>query len=235
MFLTVGRHRWKGATVNDQRWQEVDDYVGALFNLHDDELEAVLASSAQAGLPAINVAANQGKLLQLLAQSTGARRVLEIGTLGGYSTLWLARALPGDGELVTLEFDPTHAAVARSNVARAGRSSMVRVIEGAAGDSLAQMIDAKEAPFDFVFIDADKEGYPEYFALTMQLAHAGTMIVADNVVRAGAVADANNEDPRVAGVRRFLDAVAADERVSATVLQTVGTKGYDGLAIILVL
>ena len=235
MFLTVGRHRWKGATVNDQRWQEVDDYVGALFNLHDDELEAVLASSAQAGLPAINVAANQGKLLQLLAQSTGARRVLEIGTLGGYSTLWLARALPGEGELVTLEFDPTHAAVARSNVARAGRSSMVRVIEGAAGDLLAQMIDAKEAPFDFVFIDADKEGYPEYFALTMQLAHAGTMIVADNVVRAGAVADANNEDPRVAGVRRFLDAVAADERVSATVLQTVGTKGYDGLAIILVL
>jgi len=169
-----------------------------------------------------------------LARSIGARRILEIGTLGGYSTLWLARALPEEGELVTLEFDPKHAAVARANFAAAGRSSTIRVIEGVGGDSLAHLIDTGEAPFDFIFIDADKEGYVEYFSLSMQLAHPGTMIVADNVVRAGAVADPNNEDPRVQGVRRFLEAVATDERVSATVVQTVGTKGYDGLAFVLV-
>jgi len=220
--------------VNDERWQEVDDYVERTFALRDEELEGVLEASARAGLPAINVAANQGRFLELLARGIGARRILEIGTLGGYSTLWLARALPEGGELVTLEFDPTHAAVARANFAAAGRSSMVRLIEGAAGDSLAHLIDAHEAPFDFIFIDADKEGYGEYFTLSMQLAHSGTMIVADNVVRAGAVADASSEDPRVQGVQRFLEAVARDERVSATAVQTVGTKGYDGLALVLV-
>jgi len=220
--------------VNDERWQDVDDFVEMTFALRDEELESVLVASARAGLPAINVAANQGKLLELLASAIGARRILEIGTLGGYSTLWLARALPEEGELVTLEFDPTHAAVARANFAASRRNSAIRVIEGAAGDSLAHLIDADEAPFDFIFIDADKEGYAEYFALSMQLAHSGTMIVADNVVRAGAVADSSNDDPRVQGVRRFLEAVAADERVSATVVQTVGTKGYDGLAFILV-
>ncbi|HUY44038.1 MAG TPA: O-methyltransferase [Acidimicrobiales bacterium] len=220
--------------MNDERWQDVDDFVEMTFALRDEELESVLVASARAGLPAINVAANQGKLLELLASAIGARRILEIGTLGGYSTLWLARALPEEGELVTLEFDPTHAAVARANFAASRRNSAIRVIEGAAGDSLAHLIDADEAPFDFIFIDADKEGYAEYFALSMQLAHSGTMIVADNVVRAGAVADSSNDDPRVQGVRRFLEAVAADERVSATVVQTVGTKGYDGLAFILV-
>ena len=220
--------------MSDPRWQQVDDYLGDLLSLHDDDAEAILAASAAAGLPAINVAANQGKLLELFARAIGARRILEIGTLGGYSTLWLARALPGEGELVTLEFDPHHASVARANLTRAGVDHQVRILEGPASDSLSRLIDAGEAPFDMVFIDADKESYPEYFALSMQLVHEGSIIVADNVVRDGAVAVPDTEDPRVKGVQRFLAAVASDQRVRATAIQTVGVKGYDGFAYLVV-
>lgn len=220
--------------MSDPRWREVDQFLNERLSLRDDQSNAVLAASDAAGLPAINVAANQGRMLELFARSIGARRILEIGTLGGYSTLWLARALPTDGELVTMEFDPHHASVARANLERAGVGALVEILEGPASDSLARLIDSSAPPFDMVFIDADKESYPEYFALSMQLVHAGSIIVADNVVRDGAVADPQSEDPRVRGVQRFLAAVAGEERVLATAIQTVGVKGYDGFAYLLV-
>lgn len=220
--------------MSDPRWRQVDEYLERRFKLHDDELDAVLAASAAAGLPAINVAANQGRLLELFARAIGARRILEIGTLGGYSTLWLARALATGGELVTMEFDPHHASVARANLERAGVGELVRIVEGPASDSLARLIDTGAPPFDMVFIDADKESYPEYFTLSMQLVHAGSIIVADNVVRDGAVAELDSDDPRVKGVQRFLAAAASDERVRATAIQTVGVKGYDGFAYLVV-
>ena len=220
--------------MDDPRWRHVDEFLAERLSLHDDELDAVLTASAAAGLPAINVAPNQGRLLELFALSIGARRILEIGTLGGYSTLWLARALTTGGELVTLEFDPHHASVARANLDRVSVGKFVHIIEGPALDSLARLIDTGSPFFDMIFIDADKESYPEYFALSMQLVHAGSIIVADNVVRDGAVADLESDDSRVKGVQRFLAAVASDERVRATAVQTVGVKGYDGFAFLVV-
>jgi predicted O-methyltransferase YrrM len=198
-------------------------------------LDAVLAASSAAGLPEINVAPNQGKLLQLLAQSHGARSILEIGTLGGYSTIWLARALPADGKLVTLEFEPKHAEVARANFARAGLGGKIELRLGKASDHLAQLVAEGRGPFDFIFIDADKESYPDYLAWALKLSRRGTLIIADNVVRKGEVADASSEDPRVQGARRFNELLAAEPRVSATILQTVGSKGYDGFALALVI
>jgi predicted O-methyltransferase YrrM len=186
-------------------------------------------------LPQINVAPNQGKLLQLLAQTVGSQRILEIGTLGGYSTIWLARALPTNGKLITLEADAKHAKVAEANIARAGLSGIVQVRLGKALDTLPKIEAEKLGPFDFIFIDADKENIPAYFDWALKLSRKGTLIVVDNVVRKGAVLDADSKDESVQGVRRFNERVAAEPRVSATTIQTVGSKGYDGLAFVRVI
>jgi predicted O-methyltransferase YrrM len=216
--------------MSKETWTAVDDYASNLLGLHDAALDAALAASHAAGLPAINVAPNQGMFLQLLAQGCGARAILEIGTLGGYSTIWLARALPAGGRLVTLESEPLHAQVARANLARAGLGSVVEVRLGKAIDSLAQLA-ADGARFDFIFIDADKESYPAYFPWALKLSRPGTLIIADNVVRNGAVKDADSDDSRVRGVRQFNELLAAEPRVRATIIQTVGSKGYDGFAL----
>ena len=219
--------------MNQEQWTAVDRYIAALLAPPDPSLEAALAASAAAGLPAHDVSPNQGKLLLLLACVQGARTILEIGTLGGYSTIWLARALPPDGRLVTLEADAKHGEVARENVARAGLADVVDVRLGRALDTLAELADGRTR-FDLVFIDANKSDTAEYFGWALELSHPGTVIVADNVVRGGAVLDAASDDPSVQGVRRFLELAAAEPRVSATAIQTVGSKGYDGFAVALV-
>ena len=216
------------------RWTAVDRYLTDLLVPADPELEAVLEASDAAGLPAINVAPTQGKLLNLLARLQGARAILEIGTLGGYSTIWLARALPSDGRMVTLEVDPKHAVVARANVARAGLADIVEVRVGRALETLPLLAAEGHGPFDLVFIDADKENTPEYVGWALKLARRGSLIVVDNVVRGGEVLDGTSDNPRVLGVRRTLELLAAEPRVSATAIQTVGGKGYDGIALALV-
>jgi predicted O-methyltransferase YrrM len=220
--------------MNQEQWTAVDRYLTDRLVPSDPALDGALAASADAGLPAISVAPNQGKLLQLLARIQGARNILEVGTLGGYSTIWLARALPPGGRLVTLELIPKHAEVARDSIARAGLAEVVDLRLGRAVDSLAQLATESREPFDFVFIDADKASIPEYFAWALKLTRRGSVIVVDNVIRKGAVADASSEDPNVRGVRRFNELVAAEPRVSATAVQTVGSKGYDGFALLLV-
>lgn len=222
-------------SMSQELWSAVDHYIGGLLVPSDPALDAALAASTEAGLPAINVAPNQGKLLHLLARLQGARSILEIGTLGGYSTIWLARALPPDGRLITLEANPKHAEVAGANIARAGLDAVVEIRLGQASDSLSKLETEGRGPFDLIFIDADKPGYPNYFVRALRLSRRGTLIIADNVVRKGAVADAASEDPMVQGVRRFTEMMAAEPRVSATAIQTVGSKGYDGLAIALVI
>lgn len=212
----------------------VDHYLTDLLIGSDPVLEAALADSEAAELPAIAVAPNQGKFLSLLAKAMGARRILEIGTLGGYSTIWLARALPSDGKLVTLEFEPRHAHVAEHNLRRAQLADQVQVLIGPAVDSLKRMIAEQHAPFDFVFIDADKESYPQYLELTLKLSRPGTLIVADNVVLEGEVINPASEDSRVHGVREFCQRVAASPKLDATAIQTVGSKGYDGFALMIV-
>jgi predicted O-methyltransferase YrrM len=220
--------------MSKELWSAVDGYFADLLMRPDAALDAALEASDEAGLPTIAVAPNIGKLLHMLARSKGARRILEIGTLGGYSTIWLARALPPDGRLITLDFDPKHTEIARANIARAGLGHLVEQRGGPATESLAQLHQAGEEPFDFIFIDADKESYTDYLEWSLKLSRVGTMIVADNVVRAGTVRDAASSDPLVQGVRRFLDRLAAEPRVTATAIQTVGIKGHDGLAIALV-
>ena len=215
----------------DELWSAVDDYIGDCLVASDAALEAALKTSEAAGLPAINVAPNQGKLLMLLARATAARRILEIGTLGGYSTIWLARGLAPDGRLITIEANPDYAAVARVNIARAGLGGQVELRVGRAQDLLPGL--AAEGPFDLIFIDADKPGTPGYFQWAVKLSRRGSLIVVDNVVREGAVLDADGDD-NVQGMRRFFELAAADPRVSGTALQTVGAKGHDGLAILLV-
>ncbi|MBL8045375.1 MAG: O-methyltransferase [Anaerolineales bacterium] len=213
-------------------WQAVDDYFNQLLIPPDDALEAALKASEAAGLPAIQVAASHGKFLHLLARLQGARKILEIGTLGGYSTIWLARALPAEGRLITLELSPKHAEVARANLARAGLSGVAEVRVGKAIETLPHL--ASEAPFDLIFIDADKPSNPDYFQWALKLARPGTLIVVDNVVREGAVVNAHSADANVQGVRRLMELIAAEPRISATALQTVGSKGYDGLVLALV-
>lgn len=215
-------------------WAGVDDYLSSLFLPPDAALEQALRVSQAAGLPAIQVSPLQGKLLYLLAKSIAARRILEIGTLGGYSAIWLARALPPEGLLITLELDPKHAAVARENLAGAGVSERVEIHLGQALDSLARLVEENQPPFDLVFIDADKPNYPAYFEWSLQLSHPGTLIVADNIIRKGRIVEPDSQDANVQGMRRFLERVAAEPRVTATALQTVGSKGYDGFALILV-
>ncbi len=218
-----------------QRWAAVDDYTDASLIPADPALTAALRAIAAAGLPEISVSPSQGKLLNLLALGQGARRILEIGTLGGYSTIWLARALPPGGRLITLEADRRHAEVARGNLANAGLADVCEVRVGPALDTLPQLQADGDGPFDLIFIDADKPSYPGYLAWSVRLARPGTMIIADNVVRNGAVADAASRSASVQGVRRFIEALGAEPRVSATVVQTVGRKGYDGFALAVVL
>ena len=220
--------------MTSQTWTEVDGYLAGLLAPADPALAAALAASEAAGLPAIQVTAAQGKFLHLLARACGARAILEVGTLGGYSTIWLARALPPGGRLITLEMDPKHAEVARANLARAKLSDVVELRLGRALDTLPRLLAERRGPFDLVFIDADKANIPEYFSAALGLCRKGSWIVVDNVVRGGEVADAASADPNVQGVRRFLAQLAAEPRVSATALQTVGSKGYDGFALALV-
>jgi predicted O-methyltransferase YrrM len=217
--------------MTDKTWAEVDDYLNGALLAPDPVLDDALADSAAAGLPSIAVAPNQGKLLNLLARLAGARTILEIGTLGGYSTIWLARALPSGGKLVTCEYDPKHAEVAKANLARAGfGEDVVDIRVGAALDTLPTL----DGPFDFVFVDADKSNLANYVRAALELARPGTTIVVDNVVRQGAVADPASTDPNVLGAREMFDVLAAEPRLDATAVQTVGAKGHDGFALALV-
>ncbi|HEY3142972.1 MAG TPA: O-methyltransferase [Acidimicrobiales bacterium] len=216
------------------QWAAVDDWFSDRLVPVDPVLDAALDANTRAGLPAHDVSPSQGRLLQLLALVRGARRILEIGTLGGYSTICLARTLPAGGTVVTIEADPAHAEVARSNVARAGLADLVDIRVGAALDVLPQLVAEDRGPFDLVFIDADKPNNPQYLTWALRLAAPGTVLVADNVVRNGAVIDADSDDPSVQGVRRFTEQLAAEPRLSATAIQTVGTKGYDGFILALV-
>jgi predicted O-methyltransferase YrrM len=220
--------------MDEQQWSDVDQYLVSLLAPSDEALDNALRDSDAAGLPKINVAPNQGKLLTLLATIQGAHRILEIGTLGGYSTIWLARALPDNGTLISLELEPHHADVARKNLERAGLASRVEIRVGPAPASMRQLIDEGVEPFDFIFIDANKEGYPEYLELSFPLSRPGTVIFADNVVRKGEVANPQSADPLVQGVRSFLQLAAADHRLRGTAVQTVGSKGYDGFALFVV-
>lgn len=217
-----------------ETWQNVDDYIAAHLLQGDAAIEGVIAANAAAGLPAIDVSAPQGKMLRLLARGCRARHILEIGTLGGYSTVWLAGALPDDGKLVTLELDPHHAEVATANIAKAGFGDRVEVRVGSAATTLQAMIDTGESAFDFIFIDADKDSYPAYLRAALALSRPGTMIVFDNVVRAGAILDPASADARVQGTRALFEAMAAEPRLSATAIQTVGAKGWDGFALAIV-
>lgn len=220
--------------MNPEQWTAVDRFLTDLFVPADSALEAALAACAAAGLPAINVAPPQGKLLHLLARVRGAANILEVGTLGGYSTIWLARALPPGGRVVTLEIDPGHAAIAQANFERAGLAGVIELRLGPAAETLPRLFAEGRGPFDLVFIDADKPSTPAYFARALELTCPGSVIVVDNVVRKGAVADPESTDENVRGVQRFLAMAAAEPRVSATAIQMVGSKGYDGFAVMLV-
>ena len=218
--------------MDAEGWREVDRYLTETVLRRDAAAVGVaLAANAAAGLPPIDVSAPQGRLLELLVRISGARRVLEVGTLGGYSTIWLARALPLGGEVVSLEIDPGHAEVARANVAAAGLAATVDIRVGRALD----LLPALAPPFDLVFLDADKPSNPDYLEWALRLSRPGTVIVGDNVVRGGAVTDAASTDPNVMGTRRFLEMVGAEPRLAATAIQLVGTKGWDGVALAVVL
>ncbi|MCU7820880.1 O-methyltransferase [Kitasatospora sp. DSM 101779] len=218
--------------MSQQQWTAVDDYFTEVLIGADPVLDAAQQAADAAGLPRIAVSAPQGKQLQLLAETLGARRILEVGTLGGYSAIWMARALPADGRLVTLEIDPVHAEVARGNLKHAGFAEVAEVRLGPAAETLQELANEGADPFDLVFIDADKPGNPVYFAWALRLTRPGSLIVVDNTVRGGKVAEADSTDPAVIGVRRLHDAIAAEPRVSATSIQTVGSKGYDGFTLI---
>jgi caffeoyl-CoA O-methyltransferase len=221
--------------MTQAQWSAVDDYINDLLIPSDSALDATIQSTIDADLPQINVAPNQGKLLHILAQAQGAKRILELGTLAGYSTIWLARALPADGKLVTLEANPKHAKIARENIERAGLGNIVEIRIGAALDTLPQLVTEGQTPFDFVFIDADKANLPDYFTWALKLTRSGSVIIIDNVIRKGAVIDADSTDENIQGVRKLNTLLAAEPRVKATTIQTVGSKGYDGLAIALVI
>lgn len=220
--------------MGEERWQAVDEFVAGLLAPHDDVLDAAVGASVEAGLPQIQVSPPQGALLNLLARSIGARTALEFGTLGAYSTIWLGRALPRDGRLITLEADSGYAEVARRSIDRAGLSDVVVLHEGPALETVKLLEADGEGPFDFVFIDADKVHSPDYFAWSVEHARPGALIVADNVVRDGTLAEGDSEDATIRAQRRLHEEIAADSRVSATTIQTVGSKGYDGFTLALV-
>ncbi len=217
--------------MSQPTWSAVDAYVDDALSLSDAILASTIAENARYGLPAIDVTASQGKLLYMLAKLAGARRILEIGTLGGYSTIWMARALPPDGSLITLEFEPVHANVARQNIERAGLSHIVDIRVGKALDSLPVIQAEGGGPFDLVFIDADKANNPNYLRWALDLTRSGSLIIVDNVVREGGLADGSSDDPAIQASRAAVEAMGHDPRLDATVIQTVGTKGYDGFAI----
>lgn len=214
--------------MNPERWSQVDRYIKDQIVPHDPIFDAVLTASQEAGLPSIQVSSAQGKLLQILAQTQGASRILEIGTLGGYSTLWMAKALPQWGRLITLEIDPSHAATARANFKRAGVESVVELIEGPALETLPRLEIEGFGPFDLIFIDADKPGNPDYFSWALRLSCKGSLIIVDNVIRNGDVLDEKGADAKVQGVRKLFEMISREPRVNATAIQTVGEKGYDG-------
>lgn len=220
--------------MNQNQWTVVDDYIVDLFGLHDPILEAALRSSADAGLPAIQVTPNQGRMLAILVQAVGACKILEIGTLGGYSAINMARALPEGGCLISLEASQKHADVARANIERAGLSDVIEVRVAPAQESLPKLVEARTGPFDLIFIDADKPSTAVYFDWALKLSHPGTMIIVDNAIRHGDIIDAASADPNVQGMRAANAAIAASPRVTATLIQTVGSKGYDGFTVALV-
>jgi predicted O-methyltransferase YrrM len=212
--------------MSETSWAAVDEYISGQLLKPDNALVSALQNNAAQGLPPIDVSATQGKMLMLLAQMAGAKHILEIGTLGGYSTIWLARALPDDGQLVSLEIDPEHAKVARENLERAGLSPKVQIVTGAALDSLRNM--QQPAPFDFIFIDADKQNNVNYVEQAIRLARSGATIIVDNVVRDGGVLDASSDDERIIGTRKLFEHIANHPRLDATAIQTVSDKGWDG-------
>lgn len=212
----------------NQLWHEVDEYAAQKIMKPDDVLEKTLSANREAGLPAIDVSPLQGKMLNLLARMQGARRILEIGTLGGYSTIWLARALPEGGKLITLEYEPLHAEVADSNLKLSGLRHLVDIRVGLALDSLGKLADEETEPFDFIFIDADKPNNPNYIRYALHLSRPGTVIIGDNVIRDGQVVNSDNQDPRVIGTRRMFDLLSEEPLIDCTAIQTVGSKGYDG-------
>lgn len=218
--------------MNDERWDAVDHYTTGLLQAADPVLEAAIKASAD--LPNISVSAAQAQFLQLLARAIHARRILEVGTLGGYSAIWLARALPEGGRLISLELDEHHAEVARGNIAMAELDDKVEVRIGPALDSLAKLKAGNTAPFDLTFIDADKRNTPEYFSAAVDLSHVGSLVVVDNVVRQGKLIDAGSDDPDTVGMRRLLEQMGADRRIAPAMIQTVEVKGWDGLAFALV-
>jgi predicted O-methyltransferase YrrM len=220
--------------MKQDEWTEVDHYIEGLLLPEDPALEAALRAGADAGMPAIGVSPPQGKMLELLARVRGARSILELGTLGGYSTIWLARALPADGRLITLELNPAYAEVARTNIARAGLEHLVEQRIGPAIETLPQLVAEGAGPFDFIFIDADKASYPGYLPWTLKLSAPGTVIVGDNLVRGGAVLDPASDDAASRGSRRFTEMLGAEPGLSATLIQTVGSKGWDGFALAVV-
>ena len=221
--------------MSKKLWTAVDQYTTDLLLPADPALDAALASSESAGLPSISVSPSQGKLLMLLAKLAGAQQILEIGTLGGYSSIWLGRALAPGGRLITLEANSKHAEVARGNIARAGLAEAVEVRLGDAREGIQQLVAEDRGPFDLIFIDADKHSIPHYLEWSLKLSHPGTLIIVDNVIRDGALIDDKSEDPNVIGARRMHEMLAANPRLSATTLQTVGSKGYDGLTLALVI
>jgi predicted O-methyltransferase YrrM len=220
--------------MDQNTWTEVDDYLAGLLAPSDPVLDSAQATTAAAGMPAISVSPMQGKMLQVLATGLRARSILEIGTLGGYSTIWLARGMASGGRLITLEKERKHAEVARANIARAGFANVVELRIGSALESLPKLETEGRGPFDLIFIDADKPNIPSYFEWALKLSHSGTVIIVDNVIREGDVSDAESDDPSTRGVRRFFDMLSVTSRVTATAIQTVGLKGYDGFSMAVV-
>lgn len=218
-----------------ETWAAVDRYFGVQLAPHDEALAACMEANREAGLPSIDVPALMGQFLALIVRISGARRVLEIGTLGGYSTIWLARALPAGGQVVTLEIDQRHAEIARKNLERAGVLDRVQITVGPAVDAMKALTGGAAPAFDLIFIDADKKSLPDYLAWSMELSHPGTVIIADNVVRDGKVLDPQSPDPDIQGVRRMTELMASNPRLSATAIPTVGARGYDGFAVAVVL
>ncbi|MEC5404482.1 O-methyltransferase [Paraburkholderia sp. MPAMCS5] len=220
--------------MDQVQWNVIDEYLARSLLPADATLDAALRASAEAGLPNINVAPNQGKLLHLLAKLRGARRILEVGTLGGYSTIWLARALPTNGQLISLEANKEYAQVARANLDRAGVSGVASIMVGAAAHTLEKFVADNVEPFDMIFLDVDKKSYPEYLRLSLQLSRVGTLIVGDNVIRRGRIADLASTDPDVAGLHEFFRLLGTNPRLDSTAVQTVGTKGWDGFSMSIV-
>jgi len=220
--------------MDQELFGKVDHYISEMLAPEDEVLKETIKSLDDANMPQISVTANQGKFLQVIARMCNAKRVLELGTLAGYSTIWMARSLPESGKIVTVEFDPHHASVAKQNIEKAGLSDKVDIRVGKAMDVMLQLKEAKEEPFDLIFIDADKPPYAAYFEMALTLSRSGTVIICDNVIREGKVLDEHSDDDRVVGVQRLNKMLASNENVTATILQTVGVKEYDGMAIAVV-